>query len=69
MDLNDENKSVRFKYKNYRGEISWRIVEPISIRFDHTEWHPESQWLLSAFDLEKKSEREFAIKDIMEWIL
>ncbi|MDD4974461.1 MAG: hypothetical protein PHY93_08920 [Bacteriovorax sp.] len=64
-----EIKSVKFKYTNYKGEISWRLVEPISIRFGSTEWHPELQWLLKAFDLEKKTEREFAMKDIQGWIV
>jgi predicted DNA-binding transcriptional regulator YafY len=53
-----------FQYKNYRGEVTTRIVTPISVRFGLTEWHPEPQWLLLAFDHEKQAEREFAMKDM-----
>lgn len=60
-------KIVKFKYKNYRGEVAWRSVEPIEIRFGSTDWHPEPQWLLRALDVEKNAEREFAIKDIEVW--
>lgn len=61
------SKRIKFKYKNYRNEISWRTIEPIEIRFGSTEWHNEPQWLLRAFDIEKDAEREFAIKDILIW--
>lgn len=55
-----------FTYKNYRGEIATRVVTPISVRFGSTEWHPEPQWLMKAFDHEKQAEREFAMMDITE---
>ncbi len=53
-----------FTYKNHRGETATRTVSPISVRFGSTEWHPERQWLLKAFDHEKCAEREFAMADI-----
>lgn len=67
MTQDDPKKSVKIKYKNYREIISQRLIEPIQIRFGSTEWHPEPQWLLRAFDISKNAEREFAIKDIMHW--
>lgn len=55
---------LTFTYRNYRGEIALRRVQPLAIRFGSTEWHPEPQWLLRAFDLDKGEEREFAMRDI-----
>ena len=53
-----------FTYRNYRGEVAERRVQPISVRFGTTEWHPQPGWLLRGFDLEKMAEREFAMADI-----
>lgn len=53
-----------FTYRNWRGEVSTRRVQPIAVRFGSTEWHPEAQWLLQAIDIDKGEEREFAMKDI-----
>lgn len=55
---------LTFQYKNHRGEVAARVVFPISVRFGATEWHPEAQWLLRAFDRDKQAEREFAMRDI-----
>ena len=59
--------NVKIVYTNYRGETSVRSIIPIKIRFGKTEWHPEEQWLLDAFDVEKDAERSFAMKDIQKW--
>lgn len=55
----------RFFYRNHRGEEGMRSVIPVAVRFGATEWHPKDQWLLRAFDLEKRAEREFAMADIL----
>jgi hypothetical protein len=53
-----------FTYRNYRGEVSDRRAILTSVRFGTSEWHPEPQWLLVAFDLDKQAEREFVLADI-----
>ena len=58
---------VTIKYKNYKGKISQRKIIPKQIRYDSTKWHPKSQWLLDAFDIDKMESRSFAIKDILSW--
>jgi predicted DNA-binding transcriptional regulator YafY len=58
---------VFIDYTNHRGERAWRSVTPISIRFGSTEWHPEAQWLLRAYTVDRGAEREFAMKDIHAW--
>src|SRR5690348_2279896 len=63
-----EAKSVVvIRYTNYRGETADRRIIPIRIRFGSTEWHPEEQWLLDAFDLDRGADRAFALKDVLQW--
>jgi len=63
----DGKEKVRIIYTNYRGETSIRSIIPKSIKFGSTEWHPQEQWLLEAYDIDKNADRSFAIKDIKEW--
>ncbi|MEZ2132739.1 MULTISPECIES: hypothetical protein [unclassified Sinorhizobium] len=55
---------LTFVYRNWRGEIATRTVRPIRLEYGATDWHPEPQWLLIAWDIEKDAERSFAVKDI-----
>jgi len=59
-------KRVTFSYMNWRGEPSQRHVELYGVFWGVTEWHPEPQWFVSAFDLEKKEHRDFAMRDMGE---
>lgn len=62
--MTDSNEpSLTIIYTNYRGYTSKRIITPIKPWFGSTEWHPEPQWLLTAFDHEKQANRDFALKD------
>jgi predicted DNA-binding transcriptional regulator YafY len=63
----ESQKAVTIVYTNWRGETAERTIIPIKIWYGKTEWHPEEQWLLTALDLEKDAERDFAIKDISNW--
>lgn len=54
---------IKLTYRNYRGEISERTITPQSVWYGSTDWHPEPQWLLTAFDHDKQAERDFALKD------
>lgn len=58
---------VTFTYKNHKGVTGIRLVRPIMIAFGANEFHPEPQWLLHGWDLNKQAERTFAIKDIKDW--
>lgn len=59
----DMGNPITLTYTNYRGETSERTITPIRSWYGSTEWHPEPQWLLTAFDHEKQANRDFAIKD------
>jgi predicted DNA-binding transcriptional regulator YafY len=60
-----EEQVLTFAYKNHRGEMAERRVIPGMFYFGSTEWHPEEQWMLRAFDLDKERMRDFAFADIM----
>lgn len=66
MDFND-NLKVKILYTNWKGITSYRNIVPKSVEFKSTEWHPEEQWILNAFDVDKQADRAFALKDIKEW--
>ena len=59
--------NVSFDYKNHRGELKKLTVIPRGIFFGPTDWHEDSQWILTAFDLDKNQLRNFAMKDIKNW--
>lgn len=61
-------KIIEFVYRNWRGEVSTRRVVPLHLNHGATEWHPEPQWLLIAFDVEKDAERSFALRDINPYV-
>lgn len=63
----DKPNGAKIVYKNWRGETAKRHILPIRIWFGHTEWHKEDQWMLTAIDIDKKVERDFALKDVQQW--
>jgi hypothetical protein len=58
----------RVLYTNYRGETAERFVYPQELWWGATEYHPESQWLLTALEIRNTStvQRHFALHDIHE---
>lgn len=51
----------RVTYTNWRGETSEREILPLYIWFGSTEWHPKPQWVITAKDIGKGVERDFAL--------
>lgn len=60
----DNAKKLRIRYKNWRGEVSIRNIEPRGLWFGSSEWHPEQQWFIQALDLDKNGIRDFALRDM-----
>ena len=58
-----EDLAIKIIYKNWRGEEGIRHILPIRIFYDSTEWHPEKQWLIEVYDLDKKANRDYALYD------
>jgi len=63
-----EQKAAKIVYTNYRGETAIRTVVPVKIWFGSCEWYPDEQWLLNAYDLDRRADRTFALKNIKAWL-
>ena len=62
-----ENKKVIIDYTNWKGERGKRTVTPRIWFWGSTNYHPDNQWLMNAFDEDKQAERTFAMRDIHSW--
>jgi len=58
-----EDLAIKVIYKNWRREKGIRYILPIRIFYGSTEWHPEEQWLIEVYDLDKKAKRDYALND------
>ena len=66
--MSDPRKEVWIDYTNHRGERAWRHILPLGqISFENSQWHPETQWVMEAVDLDKNAIRDFALVSIHEW--
>ena len=62
-----DKRTVVIHYKNWRGETGRRQIIPKKIWYGITEWHTEEQWFLKATDIDKNADRDFALRDILQW--
>lgn len=58
---------VTIDYTNWRGERSLRRVAPGRFYYGTSDWHPEPQWLMEAFDLDRAAVRTFALAGVHSW--
>ncbi len=56
---------IVFRYRNHRNEEAVRTARPIRIWFGSTAFHPEAQWFLEAFDLDRGETRDFALTGLL----
>ena len=59
------DQTVVIRYTNWKGETADRRIVPHDIHFGSNEWHPEPQWLMTAFDFGKFALRTFALKGML----
>jgi predicted DNA-binding transcriptional regulator YafY len=64
-----ETDVVVIDYTNWKGVRSFRriVPKPHGMEFRSSSFHIEKQWLIEAFDLDKREYRTFALKDIHSW--
>lgn len=55
---------IVFSYTNWKGTYSKRCVIVKAISFGSVPYHPGQQWILTAFDSDKREDRYFAMKDM-----
>ena len=67
MDAIAPRTGVTIRYTSGKGETGYRRIVPREVRLAATEWHPEPQWPLEAFDVDKGADGSLAIRDISEW--
>jgi hypothetical protein len=53
-------------YTNWKNEVAKRSFIPSKLWFGSTDWHPEPQWLLTAWDVEKQAWRDFAFSGFLQ---
>jgi len=58
---------MQIDYTNYKNEREIRTVLPIKIEFGSNEWHPDPQWLMLAYDFERRALRTFSLRGIHSW--
>lgn len=51
-------------YTNWKGETSERKIIPYYIWYGCNEWHPEPQWMVECYDVNKGEYRSFALNGI-----
>ncbi|CAN5193309.1 hypothetical protein BH09DEP1_BH09DEP1_4960 [soil metagenome] len=60
---------IKVEYTNYRGEKGIRTIVPISFYVGTTEYHPQEQWLVKLWDVDRQAERIYALKEITRWLV
>lgn len=60
--------AVKVRYKNWKGEVAIRNIIPLEVFYGSTEYHREEQWFMRVWDLDKENFRNYALKDVQEWI-
>lgn len=63
-------QTLKFLYRNWKGNYSEREVIPIEMKYMKSIYHQElgENWFLVAKDKEKGEERAFAVVDIIKWL-
>lgn len=54
----------RYRYRNWKGETENTLFIPLHLRFGRTEHHPEDQWLVEVYDVDKQALRTYALAGI-----
>ena len=61
----EPDQVIKFEYKNWRGVKAVRKARVVALTYGSTDWHPEPQWLLKAYDFERGDVRLFAVCDMV----
>ena len=69
QDLTSTTETLRFQYKNWKGEISDRSVIPIRVVVKRSIYHNDNIpfLIMLAYDQDKQAFRDFALSDILQY--
>lgn len=57
-------KVVYAPYTNWKGQTRMRRFIPQEVFWGKTDFHPEEQWFMKVWDVDKDAERIYALKDL-----
>src|SRR5262245_6342733 len=63
-DVMTVERVLKIDYTNWRNERSIRTLIPWRFEFRATEHHPERQWMIIGYDLDRLQWRAYPIKDV-----
>ena len=63
------NEYLKFRYKNWKGEVSDRTVIPITILVKSSPYHNDGKpcWIMVAYDVNKMANRDFALSGVEQY--
>lgn len=66
----DPTRAIHVLYTNHKNRTAWRKVVPLNklLRYDTTPHHPDKQWLMEVWDVNKQEYRTYALEGI-HWIM
>jgi predicted DNA-binding transcriptional regulator YafY len=56
---------VTFRYRNHRGEEATRRVRPVRLWLGSTAHHPEPQWFVEGYCIDRQATRDFAMSGML----
>lgn len=60
---------IVFFYRNWRGECGYRKIRGApTFWYGTSPYHKGPQWFIKAYDADKDDVRDFAVKDIIEFV-
>ncbi len=60
-------EEVTILYTNWKGETEYYTILPTNIWYGSTLYHPQPQWLLTAYVPAKRDTRDFALDSLKAW--
>jgi hypothetical protein len=62
------NKEITLPIVNYRGEFSYRHIQPTKLEYKHSEWHGNT-YHIQSYDFDKNTLREYDLIGIIRGVV
>lgn len=57
---------LNFRYTNYKMQTEQRKARVMSVWYGTSEYHQGEQWFMMAYDMDRESIRNFAMRDMSD---
>jgi predicted DNA-binding transcriptional regulator YafY len=65
----EQEPILSFVYRNHRGQVAIRRVRPLGVPYwGSTPYYPQATWLMTAWDMGRDAQRDFALCNIVGWV-